>query len=322
MWEIFPCQEIYVMCQCKCPMGKTPTQRISTGQYPFIQKAKPVTPGEPHPALTLAIRKLMRPIVRVLIANGITFPAFSRLLKEVYVQVAQEDFPAPGKPLTDSRITLLTGVHRKDIKALRERASSGGAPSPKLSRNAHLISLWAGAPDYLDTRGRPRPLPRQHVKNGGPSFESLVESVSTDIRPRAVLDEWVRQGLARVDDTDYVHLDMAAFVPAEEFADLAYYFGRNLRDHIAASSHNLLGDEPSLLEQAVYYEALRPASVEELGKLSRTLGLDALVKVNQRAFELAEQDQNAPDARERMTFGVYYFTGPDDSSNDKNGGEE
>jgi hypothetical protein len=315
-------------------MGKTPTQRISTGQFPFRQKAKPVTPGEPHPALTLAIRKLMRPIVRVLIANGITFPAFSRLLKEVYVKVAQEDFPtpsktpapsrppAPSKPLTDSRITLLTGVHRKDIKALRERRSSGGAPSPKLSRNAHLISLWAGAPDYLDTRGQPRPLPRQHVKNDGPSFESLVESVSTDIRPRAVLDEWVRQGLARVDDNDYVHLDMAAFVPAEDFADLAYYFGRNLSDHIAASSHNLLGDEPSLLEQAVYYEALRPASVEELGKLSRNLGLDALVKVNQRAFELAEQDQNAPDASERMTFGVYYFTGPDDSSNDKSGGEE
>ena len=231
--------------------------------------------------------------------------------------MAQDDFPTPGKPLTDSRITLLTGVHRKDIKALRERQSGGEAPSPVLSRNAHLVSLWAGAPEYLDTRGRPRPLPRQHGKNGGPSFESLVESVSTDIRPRAVLDEWVRQGLARIDDDDMVHLDMAAFVPAEDFADLAYYFGRNLRDHIAASGHNLLGDEPSMLERAVYYEALRPRSVEELGKLSRALGSDALVKVNQKAFELAEQDKGALDATRRMTFGVYFFTGPDDN----NGGE-
>jgi hypothetical protein len=280
-----------------------------------------LTPGEPHPALTLALHRLLRPLVRVLIAKGITFPALSRLLKEVYVEAAQEDFPVPGKPQTDSRINLLTGVHRKDIKALRERRSGGDAPSPVLSRNAHLIALWTGAPDYLDTRGRPRPLPRQSQKDGGPSFDSLVESVSTDIRPRAVLDEWVRQGLASVDDEDFVHLDMAAFVPAEDFADLAYYFGRNLRDHIAASSHNLLGDEPSMLERAVYYEALSPRSVEELAALTRELGSDTLVKVNQKAFELSEQDKNQPDATERMTFGVYFYTGPDDDQ-DSSDGEE
>ena len=160
----------------------------------------------------------------------------------------------------------------------------------------------------VDGHGR---LPRQRVEDGGPSFDSLVESVSTDIRPRVVLDEWVRQGLARIDDDDFVHLDIEAFVPSEEFADLAYYFGLNLRDHIAASSHNLLGDEPSMLERAVYYEALSPKSVEVLAELSRELGSDALVKVNQKAFELAEQDEDSSEASERMTFGVYFYTGPD-----------
>ncbi len=254
--------------------------------------------------------------MRVLIAKGITFPVISRLLKQVYVEAAQEDFPVPGKPPTDSRINLLTGVHRKDIKALRERKRGNEAPSPVLSRNAHLVSKWTGAPDYLDTRGRPRPLPRQGGKDGGPSFDSLVESVSTDIRPRAVLDEWVRQGLARVDDEEFVHLDMDAFVPSEDFADLAYYFGRNLRDHIAASSHNLLGDAPSMLERAVYYEELSPRSVGELAALSRELGSDALVKVNQKAFELAEQDKGSLEATERMSFGVYFYSCPDDEGQD------
>jgi uncharacterized protein YbjQ (UPF0145 family) len=285
-------------------------------------ESKTLIPGEPHPALLLALHRLLRPLVRVLIAKGITFPALLRLLKEAYVEVAQEDFPVSGKRQTDSRINLLTGVHRKDIKALRERRRGGDAPSPVLSRNAYLIALWTGAPDYLDTRGRPRPLPRQSAKDDGPSFDSLVESVSTDIRPRAVLDEWVRQGLARVDDDEFIHLDMAAFVPNEEFADLAYYFGRNLRDHIAASSHNLLGDEPSMLERAVYYEELRPRSVEELAALSRELGSDVLVKVNQKAFELSEQDKGSPEASERISFGVYFYTGPDDSQDDSTEGEE
>ncbi len=275
-------------------------------------------PGEPHPALMRALHALLRPLVRVLIAQGITFPALSRLLKSVYVEVAIDEFPVAGKPQTGSRITLLTGVHRKDIKALRTRRRGADAPSPVLSRNAHLISLWTGAPDYLDTRGRPRPLPRQRREDGAPSFEALVESVSTDIRARAVLDEWLRQGLARVDADDFVHLDMAAFVPREDFADLAFYFGRNLRDHIAASSHNLLGAKPSMLERAVYYEKLSPGSVAELAALSRELGADALVKVNQKAYELAGRDKSARDASERISFGVYFFTGPDDG---QDGGE-
>jgi hypothetical protein len=252
----------------------------------------------------------------VLIAKGITFPVLSRLLKDVYVEVAQTEFAEPGKPLTDSRISLLTGVHRKDIRALREnRRGSGGAP-PVLSRNAHLIALWTGAPDYLDGRGRPRPLPRQRPNGGGASFDGLVESVSTDIRPRAVLDEWLRQGLARLDSDDLVHLNTRAFVPSEDFADIAYYFGRNLRDHVAASSHNLLGGDPSMLEQAVYYEDLTPRSVAELHQLARELGSDVLIRVNRRAFELADRDKGADGASERMTFGVYFYAGPDEGDGD------
>lgn len=277
-------------------------------------------PGSPHPALTQALQRLLRPLIRVLIASDITFPVLSRMLKSVYVDVAQSDFSETGKTLTDSRISLLTGVHRKDIKALRDARRKPGSVPQLLSRNAHLIALWTGAPDYLDDRGNPSPLPRQGKTPGEPSFESLVASVSTDIRPRAVLDEWLRQGLARLDDDGRVHLETAAFVPNEDFADIAYYFGRNLHDHIAASSHNILGKDEPMLERAVYYEELTSQSVKELQALSRELGSDTLVKINQRAFELAEQDKGSTEADQRMTFGVYFFTAPDEA-NGKSEGE-
>lgn len=278
-------------------------------------------PGEPHPALTQALHRLLRPLVRLLITKDITFPSLSRMLKEVYVDVALDHFADGGKPLTDSRISLLTGVHRKDIKVLRERRGRPGAAPAVLSRNAHLIALWTGAPDYLDDRGRPRPLPR-HSTGGSPvSFETLVESVSTDIRPRSVLDEWLRQGLANLGEDGMVYLNTSAFVPSEEFADIAYYFGRNLRDHIAASSHNLLEGSPPMLERAVYYEDLAPASVEELQTLSRDLGSELLVTVNKRAFELAERDKGQAGANRRITFGVYFFTAPGDRAPVEKSGE-
>lgn len=304
MWENFPCQVFYDMDKGIREWEQFP--RFGVGLRIFVR------PGEPHPALMQALHRLLRPLVRVLIAKDITFPSLSRMLKEIYVEVAREQFTENDKPLSDSRISLLTGVHRKDIKALREGRNKPGAAPSVLSRNAHLIALWTGAPDYLDGRGRPLALPRQRPKKGGVSFESLVESVSTDIRPRAVLDEWLRRGLARLGDDDRVHLNTRAFVPTEEFADIAYYFGRNLRDHIAASSHNLLGGDPAMLEQAVYYEELTPQSVEELQRLSREVGSSMLVKINQRAFELAERDKGKGDASQRITFGVYFFAASDD----------
>jgi hypothetical protein len=266
-------------------------------------------PGEPPRALTQALARLLRPLLRVLIAHGITLPVLIRLLKELYVDVAEHEFPVAGKKQTDSRLNLLTGVHRKDIRALRGRGRPADLPSAVLSRNALMISIWAGSPNYLDARGRPRALPRTGDQ---PSFESLVESVSKDIRPRAVLDEWQRLGLIQIDKHERVHLNNAAFVPREDFADLAFYFGRNLRDHVAASGHNLAGGKPPLLERAVYYEKLTPKSIDELAAYTRELGQQTLLAVNQKAFELAGRDAAAPDASQRMTFGIYFFTAPDD----------
>src|SRR5262249_159385 len=131
-------------------------------------------PGEPQPALMRALKRLLRPLVRVLIPQGITLPTLLRPLKEVYVDVGESQFVVPGRQQTDSRINLLTGVHRKDIRALRGRGRPDEGPSPVVSRNAQMIALWAGDPEFVDRRGRPRPLPRNAPKSGGASFEGLV----------------------------------------------------------------------------------------------------------------------------------------------------
>ena len=70
-------------------------------------------------ALSEAVRALLRPLVRLLISKGVGLPAFMELVKDAYVDVAVNEFPVGEKKQTDSRISLLTGVHRKDVKRLR-----------------------------------------------------------------------------------------------------------------------------------------------------------------------------------------------------------
>src|SRR4028118_1391499 len=82
------------------------------------------SPLEPA-TLQAPLARLLRPLVRLLIRNGITFPAVTELLRELYVNVAEHDFTLPGKDQTDSRVSLLTGVHRKEVRRLR----GAGAPA-------------------------------------------------------------------------------------------------------------------------------------------------------------------------------------------------
>lgn len=259
-------------------------------------------------ALVSAIRHLLRPLVRVMLARSLTYPFMANLLKSIYVEVAAEEFGLQGKPQTDSRISLLSGVHRKDVKRLRPEAVREQTIPPAVSLSARLVKLWASDPRHLDETGRHRPLPRLISEGGAESFEALVSSVSKDIRSRVILDEWLRTGIASIDDEGRVCLNTEAFFKGGGFDEKAYYFGQNLHDHLGAAGHNLLAASPDFLDRAVQATRLTPESVAELNALSREMGLHALKQVGKRAAELEGLDQNKPDARLRMSFGIYGFS--------------
>lgn len=260
----------------------------------------------PPPALLVAVRRMLRPLARLLMAHGIHFPAFTELAKGVFVDVAARDFPDDGSGLSDSRVCLLSGVHRREVKRLRAEATHYQAPQ-SVSMGAQIVARWCAEPAYLDHQRWPKPLPRSVGQGGEVSFERLVESVSKDIRPRAVLDEWLRLGVATLDAADCVHLSEAAFVPANGVEEKAFFFGKNLHDHLAAATHNLLDGKPPYLERCVYYDGLSEASVEKLRVLSREMAVATLQEINRQAMTLQQQDIEREDADQRMTFGVYFY---------------
>jgi hypothetical protein len=260
----------------------------------------------PPRALVQGLRRLLRPLVRLLLSQRITYPFLANLLKSLYVEVAERELALPDKPQTISRVTLLTGVHRKDVKRLRQEVVEEAQTPASVSLGAQLVARWTGVPEFCSADGAPPPLPRLSGSDPGPSFETLVASVSKDIRPRSVLDEWLRLGIVHVDASDRVCLNTGAFVPEEGFDEKAYYFGRNLHDHIATAAHNLSGSGPARLERSVYYADLTPASLDELAELAEQQGMQALQRVNRRAIELKRRDGGAEDAVHRMSFGVYF----------------
>ncbi len=262
-------------------------------------------PSQEGQGLHAPLARLLRPLVRLLVARGITFPALTDLLREIYVNVAEYDFTLPGKEQTDSRVSLLTGIHRKEVRRLRGAGAPVSAVPATLSRTSRIVARWIADPAFTGPDGQPLPLPRI-AEAGQPSFESLVAGVTRDVRPRAVLDEWLDRGLVFADGQDRIVLAESAYIPrADGNAEAQlYYFGRNLHDHVAAAATNIMSPTPRFMERAVHYDGLSEELASKLELRARELAMDALAQANREAHAACGSDPGGP---HRWNFGVYVY---------------
>ena len=266
--------------------------------------------GSPPPSLMNALKRLLRPLVKLLITYGINYTTFCELLKRLYVETATNDFVIEGRKQTVSRVSLLTGVHRKDVKRLQNYDEEKYVVPKNISLGGQLVAKWTSLAEYQDHNGQPIPLPRL-IKDGGDlSFEALAISVSKDIRSRVILDEWLRLGIAHLDNNDQVILNTNAFVPETGFDEKAFFFGQNLHDHIAAGVFNMSGNTPAFLERSVYYNRLTADTVGELNSLAKSKGMALLQELNRKAIGLTEKRTNQENENHRMNFGIYFYTEP------------
>ncbi|MDH5547211.1 MAG: DUF6502 family protein [Gammaproteobacteria bacterium] len=254
------------------------------------------------------LRQVLRPLIRLLIQHQVTFPFFSDLIKRLYVDVAHNDIPLTSERLTDSRISLITGVHRKDVRRFREQPETLHSDQRKsISLSAQVLSTWLSDPEYCDRKGNPRPLWRLSI-DGEPSFESLVEHVSRqDLRARSLLDEWLRLGVVSLDEKERVLLHEEAIGPPEGFEEKLFFFEKSAHDHLAAGVENLIGETSPHFDRCVYYNNLAPESVDKLQKYADQEAMKLIRQINRKAGELQKKDSGKPGSSFRFTFGAFFY---------------
>ena len=262
---------------------------------------------QPQTALRAALVPML-PLARWLVRCGVSYPSFASALKAVFVEAARRELQAGGHKPTDSAVSVLSGVQRRDIRGQRGSGDALAAASPKSpSVASQVFTRWLADERFRDRRGVPMALPKT---GDGASFETLAREVSVDVHPRTLLVEMERLGLVGLDAQGRVALSGQAFVPVEGFEEMAALFAANAADHLAAAVHNLGGGEPKLLEQSIFADGLTPASAHSLGELARSLWAKAFGPMVREAGRRCEHDAGQADAQMRMRFGVYYFFEP------------
>lgn len=258
-----------------------------------------------------AVLHAVKPLVRMLLRHGVAYPAFSAALKHVFLQSASDELRRTGRKETGSAISLLSGVHRRDVRNLsqvrRTAAAQEGAP---MNMAAQVVARWISELEYLDEHGTPRALQRA---GPDPGFDALVASISRDVRPRAVLDELVRLGIA-LEEGGTIRLVTPGFVPHQGFEEMIALLQDNLHDHAAAAVRNL-DDGAGFLEQALFSDQLTAESVLQLHAAAARVWRDALKGLMRQARQRFDHDQAhaSPEQRvHRIRFGAYFHATDED----------
>jgi hypothetical protein len=143
--------------------------------------------------LLQALRMMLKPLVKLFISQGVTHAEFSEAAKEVYVEIALRDFETNGR-INKSRVAILTGLTRKEVKNVIDRALTSGLQEKMYSRPERVLAGWYSDPSYTGPYGIPLELPYESSSADEPSVVGLVRTYSGDMAPRQMLNELLRCG--------------------------------------------------------------------------------------------------------------------------------
>jgi hypothetical protein len=248
-----------------------------------------------------ACSRVLRPLVKLALGLGLKYPHLEDQLRDLLVDEARRLWQAQGVAQPNiSQLAVTTGLNRKEVTQ-RVRHTRESLPHTELSSASRTFTRWlqlaAKEPAYRRLFINQSPL--------GPSFESVARQVSRgDVHHRAVLDELIRLRVA-TEQGEHVELTAEGFVPAQDLQIMLALLGDNAGDHLLAAVSNTLGQQPRMLERAVFADGLTRQDCEAIELLARQ-------RWKNLHHELVDRMTQAIDAAPvagttRMRVGIYTY---------------
>jgi hypothetical protein len=279
----------------------------------------PIAAGGAADAAVEALLKVMVPMARVAIDHGIQFKSMEELLKKAMILAAQDATASSGgNGGSTSQLSVITGLHRQEIKRLQEQTRPASARTEQ-TRVCELFIRWTTDPKWLDEQGRPLILPRRLERDDQPCFEKLARSVTKDVHPRTMLDELIRLDLASVDPSENsVSLLRGAFVPVGKVSESLAFLGANVGDHLSAAQANVASIltrgpganfAPPFLEQSIFADELDAESALAGARSASTAWRETAKALAPRLQQLEDEVRTEKrNATHRIRIGMYCFT--------------
>ena len=270
---------------------------------------QPPANADADAALQAALARLLAPLAKLVVAQGLPYAVLDEMLRRAVVTQAHAAHPGLPEHRRASRVSVATGLNRREVNRLLAPQPTAQLAEPPRSPAAMVFAHWRSATAYRTRAGAPRVLPRT---GPAPSFESLAQEVTRDVHPRALLEELLRLNLASHDaERDTVALTQADFVPRGDARRMLQWLGANVGDHLDGAVANVVGPTPQHADQAIAAEGLRAESVAQVRPLLHAHWqrlTEELVPLLERLIEedAARATRDDPNTH-RVRFGLYAF---------------
>ena len=264
--------------------------------------------------LRLALRMMLKPLIRLLISQGVSHGDFSEAAKDVYVESALRHFEDSSR-VNQSKIAILTGLTRKEVKNVIDRAISEEPQNKNYSRPSRVLAGWHSDPKYTGPYGVPLEIQYESQEGGQPSFADLVRTYSGDMATRPMLEELMRTGaVVEMENKTYkvVRRDFEAEALSPELVErlgkVGHYFfstaAANIEKKEQGSGH---------FDRRVYtQEGLSPESIRHFDDYIKRRGQEFLEELDNWFVANEKADQDKADKRNTGLCMVHYVVNTED----------
>lgn len=266
------------------------------------------SPQLPKKLLARAVLRALKPLARLAIRAGMTHSEFSDLTKMAFVDAARGDYGIRGRPANKSRIAILTGLGRKQVKQYLDKLSAKEIiNTTNLSPASRVISAWHQDSDFLDEARKPISL---RIEGPHPSFSTIVRKYAGDIPEIALLNELLRANTIAKDGEDKIKVVSRVFLTTSYDPNHLRVIGTQLSDLGNTAIHNLEPPKGSKkwLQRYVFNDNMSPKAAEAFQQLAKEKTQTLLEEFDAWLIE-NEQPENKknPNTNLRTGVGIYYF---------------
>ena len=262
-----------------------------------------------------ALMLVLRPIVKILLRHGIGVSEFSEMVKKSYVDVASAEYGIRGRPTNISRVAVMSGLTRKEVRRLRNSIEKGDANlSVKTTPIAEILHRWCAEDDFLDENGRPAVL---SFSDGENSFSDLVKRFGGDVPAGAMRTELKRIGSVGEDENGCLRMLKRSVSPSNQTNNLISSLAHSAYPLLSTIVENCANESgpAGLAQLAAYSTAIRTGDLKRLRRISYDRldnlaeSFDDLFMAYETLHESAEKGESTI-----VSVGLFYFEERDENA--------
>lgn len=257
--------------------------------------------------------RLLRPVAKIMLRHGVSYRDLADLCKRVYVAAATDEYGVDGRPTNVSRVAMLTGMTRRDVRAVRLGLDQKEEQTlAKMNSATRILSGWYQDPEFSNPDGKPLPLAES---GSSPNFAELSRRYAGDIPVTATLKELKSAGAVKEDKHGRLVAQTRYFMPASNTpstAETILRSGSVLEDVGNTVDYNLNRSpvEQSRFEGRATNPNIHADNVDEFRAFIEKEGQHFLEKVDQwLSSHEVDNTEGKPPETLRLGIGAYWIEG-------------